>query len=102
MFRTCATEHGRYLLRPRDASVSGGLAAGGAADEYQTGHRIELRRPAGVAELVYAPALGAGGRLPLGVRVPPPASVTVSAQRSAPRSPRWRGGRRRGCGGWTA
>jgi hypothetical protein len=31
------------------------------------------RSLAGVAELVYAPALGAGGLTPLGVRVPPPA-----------------------------
>src|SRR5207302_10939934 len=28
---------------------------------------------AGVAELVYAPGLGPGGRKPLGVRIPPPA-----------------------------
>src|SRR5581483_5625742 len=51
----------------------------------------DFRRPrlslAGVAELVYAPALGAGGRKPLGVRVPPPAFLTRRLRTS---------GRRRG------
>src|ERR1700733_12887059 len=76
MFRTCATDRGRYLLRPRHAAVSGTSArsAPGLTRRSRSGHRIGPRRLAGVAELVYAPALGAGGRLPLGVRVPPPAS----------------------------
>src|SRR5207248_1809237 len=36
--------------------------------------RLRRRCSAGVAELVDAPALGAGGLTPLGVRVPPPAT----------------------------
>jgi hypothetical protein len=48
---------------------------------------------AGVAQLVDAPALGAGGLMPLGVRVPPPAlSITSGTQPLAvPASPavRW-------------
>ena len=63
-------ERGRYLLIERHAAVSSPLADPGAAYNRPA---PSPRRPAGVAELVYAPALGAGGRKPLGVRVPPPA-----------------------------
>jgi hypothetical protein len=49
---------------------------------YNLADGPERTNQAGVAELVDAPVLGAGGRKLLGVRVPPPASKRKSRSRS--------------------